>query len=393
MATSPIFYERVHETTTTSGTGAVSLGGAVTGCFAFSVLGDGTSCDYTIVDYTTGDVEVGTGTYTASGDTLSRDKVRNSSNSGSLVSFASATTKHVFLTQSADYMLPDITVNGRLTLSSTLPVTTTDVTGAGTIYFLPFRGNRLTLWNGSGPKRYALPAAGLSLSLSGLTSGLPYDVFVYDAGTNVSPSLTLVAVAWTNATTRATALANQDGAYVLSGTPTKLYLGTFYTTGTGTTEDSVLNRCVWNYHNRVRRPMARFESTSTWTYASATFHQANGSTANQLAAVVGVAEVTFSGRVACLIQCNSGAPVGGAVSIGTDSTTTPDPNILGEEAVSNANGYYQSSWASLDMQPSAGYHYWAWLECVPGSAGTQTFLGNAGSPPFRQSGITGSIEG
>ena len=96
-----VIADRVRETTTTSGTGTVTLGGAYAGFQSFSVIGDGNTTYYAIVDSTTGAWEVGIGTYTASGTTLSRDTVLSSSNSGSLVNFA-ANTKDVIVTQPSE---------------------------------------------------------------------------------------------------------------------------------------------------------------------------------------------------------------------------------------------------------------------------------------------------
>ena len=93
--------DRVRETTTTTGTGTVSLIGAVTGFQSFSVIGDGNTTFYTIALDSAGEWEVGIGTYTASGTTLSRDIVLESSNSGSLVPFSSG-TKTVFVTYPAE---------------------------------------------------------------------------------------------------------------------------------------------------------------------------------------------------------------------------------------------------------------------------------------------------
>lgn len=92
-----VLADRVQETTTTTGTGTVTLAGAVSGFQSFSVVGNGNTTYYTIVDSSTGAWEVGLGTYTSSGTTLSRTTVLSSSNSGSLVNFA-AGTKQVFLT-------------------------------------------------------------------------------------------------------------------------------------------------------------------------------------------------------------------------------------------------------------------------------------------------------
>jgi hypothetical protein len=90
--------DRVKETTTTTGTVTVTLAGAVTGFQSFSAIGNGNTTFYTIAG---GDEwEVGIGTYTSSGTTLSRDTVLSSSNSGSKVNF-SAGTKDVFVTYPA----------------------------------------------------------------------------------------------------------------------------------------------------------------------------------------------------------------------------------------------------------------------------------------------------
>lgn len=90
-----VLKDRVKETTTTTGTGTITLAGAATGYQSFSAIGNTNSTYYTIAAQTGTEWEVGIGTYTASGTTLSRDSVLASSNSGSLVNF-SAGTKDVF---------------------------------------------------------------------------------------------------------------------------------------------------------------------------------------------------------------------------------------------------------------------------------------------------------
>ena len=90
--------DRVQETTTTTGTGTVTLAGAVTGFQTFSVIGDGNTCYYAITSGT--DWEVGLGTYTASGTTLSRDTILESSNAGSAITLSG--TSNVFVTYPAE---------------------------------------------------------------------------------------------------------------------------------------------------------------------------------------------------------------------------------------------------------------------------------------------------
>lgn len=96
-----VIADRVLETTTTTGNGTVTLAGAETGYQSFSVVGNGNTTYYTIAVDGGTDWEVGIGTYTASGTTLSRDTVLSSSNSGNLVSFG-AGTKKVFVTYPAE---------------------------------------------------------------------------------------------------------------------------------------------------------------------------------------------------------------------------------------------------------------------------------------------------
>ena len=102
---SRIVADRVLETSSTTGTGAFTLSGAVTGFRTFaSVCAVGDTVDYVIMGVDsngipTGDWETGRGTYSASA-TLTRTTIQASSNSGSVVSFG-AGTKHVMLSHNA----------------------------------------------------------------------------------------------------------------------------------------------------------------------------------------------------------------------------------------------------------------------------------------------------
>ena len=98
-----IIKDRVQETTTTTGTGAVSLGGAVSNFVAFStVMANADTTYYAIISST--DWEVGLGTYATSGNTLTRTTVYASSNAGAAVNFA-AGTKYVYIDAAADRIL------------------------------------------------------------------------------------------------------------------------------------------------------------------------------------------------------------------------------------------------------------------------------------------------
>lgn len=90
--------DRIKETSTTSGTGTLTLAGASAGFRSFADIGNGNTTYYAIVDSNAGTWEVGIGTYTLSGTTLSRDTVlSNSSGTTSQINF-SANSKDVFVT-------------------------------------------------------------------------------------------------------------------------------------------------------------------------------------------------------------------------------------------------------------------------------------------------------
>jgi len=93
------FLDRAKETTTTTGSGTISLGGAVAGFVGVSGIGNGNSTYYTLQEGN--NFEIGIGTYAIAGNTLSRDEVFSSSNSDdSKIVLAGSTT--VFITYPAD---------------------------------------------------------------------------------------------------------------------------------------------------------------------------------------------------------------------------------------------------------------------------------------------------
>jgi len=168
--------------------------------------------------------------------------------------------------------------DGRLTASSTLPVPNADVTAATSIYYLPYLGRSVALYNNSWAY-YDIGASGVAQSLSGFAANTNFDAFLY----NNSGVVTIETVAWSTSgagtSARATALARQDGVLVKSGDATRRYLGTFRTTGTtGQTEDSQANRYVWNAQNRVLR--ISFRQAGGYTRNSTTVQQAANGSAN-----------------------------------------------------------------------------------------------------------------
>jgi len=258
----------------------------------------------------------------------------------------------------------------RLTLTSATPVTTADVTGATTIYCTPYKGNQIALYDGSSTWN-TRTSAEFSLALGTLTSGKPYDVFCYDnAGTP-----TLEFLAWTNDTTRATALVYQDGVLVKSGATTRRYLGTFYTTATTTTEDSASKRYLWNYYNRIRRSLVKTDATASWTYATGSYRQGNNSAANQVEAIQGVAEdiVDIMVSTTSSISAASGSPPAG---VGVDSVTVNSAQQI-STSIAVSGAAFCTSVARYKSVPAVGRHYYAWLET--GAANLTLYGGSGGN--------------
>ncbi len=289
---------------------------------------------------------------------------------------------------SARYTMADVaafyqamytTFNARLTLTTATPVTTSDVTAAGTLYLTPYKGNQIWLYDGSAQwNLFNLTEISLALSL---TSGKPYDIWCYDnAGTP-----TLEALVWTNDTTRATALALQNGILVKSGATTRRYVGSIYASGANTTEDSLAKRYVFNYYNRVQRSMVVKEATNTWNYTTATWRQANGAAANQLDFIVGVSEDTIKCDVMGSATNDTGN-VRVSVGVGLDVTNAFSGLTGGTSA---GAGSRCSPTASYNGYPGVGRHILTWLE-ISAATGTTTWTGDAGGTDF-QSGISGSV--
>lgn len=270
---------------------------------------------------------------------------------------------------------------GRLSLTTAVPVTTADVTAATTLYWVPYTGNQIALYSGSAWVTFN--QAELSIAVPATTNQM-YDVFVdYNSGT---PALSVTA--WTNDTTRATALTTQDGVLVLTGSTGKRYVGSFRTTGvSGQTEDSLTKRYVWNYYHRVSRPLRRLETTASWNYTTATWRQANGSTSNQVEVVIGVAEDAIALDLNAYTNNNTGANNAG-VGIGEDSTTASASGYSG--------GWTQTQHGELKGTlvkiPAVGYHYYAWLEYAVAS-NTNTWYGATIVAGGGGNGLSGVVRG
>ena len=118
-----VVYDRVQEVTATTGTGTLTLGGAVTGFQSFAVIGDGNTTYYTIVNGS--QWEVGIGTYSTTGPTLARTTIlSNSDGNTSPITLVGAS--NVFVTYPAEKSI-NYDANGVATIGSTLGYSDTGI--------------------------------------------------------------------------------------------------------------------------------------------------------------------------------------------------------------------------------------------------------------------------
>jgi hypothetical protein len=327
---------------------------------------------------------------------------------------------------------------GRITLTSGMPVTIADVVSATQVFFTPFRGNQLSLYDGADWEVFALTevstkltdtqdgttASGsavvtgltdtsqlavgmevsgvsipanttiqsidsasqvtldqnaISTSTNSLTFKIPadtnVDLFCYRSG--MTPKLDMVL--WAGDTTRATALAQLDGVPVMNGENTRRYMGTIRTTAiAGQSEDSELRRFVFNAFNPAPRKLKVVETTSEWTYSGSIWRPVRNQTTNRVEVIIG-RPGSLTSLHAMLRFSGSGS--GAAHGIGYDTTTDTSadlwPNVTN---MGNASVY-------LEHAPAEGYHFYQWVENARGNS--TTMYGSALSG--FQSGMTGFI--
>ena len=247
---------------------------------------------------------------------------------------------------------------GRLSGSSSdpLPMNTSSIT---TIYFLPYQGNQVKLWDGNNWALHTIADAGVSLALTSWTASRPNDIYLYDN----SGTLTLERVEWTNDSTRATAIVYDDGIYYKSGDKTRLYLGTVRTTTTtGQTADSIDQRFIWNYFNRVPRNLD-YSATATHTYSTTSWRAWNNSTTHRVEFVMGVDEdIVAYGFAGDIYQSSGSSSV--YVGVGFDTTAGAGPYWRSGEPT-----WQYGMGTTFGYSGAVGYHYIQATQTVGGGTG------------------------
>lgn len=258
----------------------------------------------------------------------------------------------------------------RLTLTQGTPVTTSDVTGATSVYAEPFNGGFMPLFRdaaGTTPVVCRLRASTVSLALGTLASAtIPNDVFAYYAGDG---DLGIEKLAWNSATARATAVDLVNGRYYKHNDYSRLLVGSFYPTATTTTEDSAGGtssqvggkRFLWNMYNRVSRSAKVIDGTTGWTYTSQTVRQANNASGNKVECVIGIGDACARVRVLSSVIIAANFSHVAEVGVGVNATDAMG-GLITATFTNSPSTFYQSLQAEYVAIPAVGYNFFAWCE-------------------------------
>lgn len=279
--------------------------------------------------------------------------------------------------------------SGRLTLSSGVPVMAASVVGATTVYWTPYKGDRIPVWDGTQflSRQFAETSQALSdttKSPAATVANSNYDMFAWhDGPTDEGTNLVTRGPAWSSATARGTGagttelemhngvLVNKfaitNGPSARSGT----YVGSIRTNasnqvdwrlatlGAGGVDGIALG--VWNMYNRARVAGSCRDSTN-YTYSSATVRQSHAGTGDMRASFLsGIAEEAIHAAFITTVTLLNVAGSYNILGIGLDSTTafsSPTQMIYNNAALTGA-GSASVNYAAL---PAIGWHFVASLE-------------------------------
>jgi hypothetical protein len=220
-------------------------------------------------------------------------------------------------------------------------VLTNTVSGATTIYYTPYQGNQVPVWNGNAWTILYCPeltnvttqTASSNAGPAIVAASSNYDLFVWsNSGTCTLTRGPL----WTNNTTRSNTLTYQNGILVNNsgitngpGANNGTFVGTVHSNGSSTIDyifgaaalgGTACSLQVWNEYNRVLTPCAVTDNGAGYSYTSATIRQARASAGNQISFVLGQQEdaVSFAYNTEASIAASGSVTTG----VGFDSTTT-----------------------------------------------------------------------
>jgi YVTN family beta-propeller protein len=294
--------------------------------------------------------------------------------------------------------IPYAAPQGRLTLTSNTPVMTANATALTSVYYTPYQGNVIPIYDGANMQSYALTGElTMTLSTTNQTSGNIYDLFVF---LNSSVVTIGAGPAWSSSSSRGsgagtTGLQQIDGLWVNANSITlkngstsyssiaageATYVGSIYMIANGETSmefnpaaasggstNNVLG--VYNAYNRVTTIAIVSDSKASWTYTGTSWRAADNSSNNRISFIDGLQQSSIRATYA-IEASSSAAGVQGAIGVNLDSTSATPVNPIGfAESTSQ-----QSLTAYGRFLPQLGLHYAQAVEYASGA--TVTFESN-----------------
>lgn len=284
---------------------------------------------------------------------------------------------------------------GRLSVETGIAVPTANANNSRYVQFLPYMGNKVSLYYNNRWKIHTFTALSLDLNTDVAGSNQIYDVFLQRQGDGtISVN---ISNPWTNGTNRADALAYQDGVPVLGTDATQRYIGSFHvdTQPTATNhrvDDNFQWRGVYSYCNRIPRPFRVTDASNTWTYNGTAWQQAGADTANNSHILVGIEEEPVIAVVKGTATSSDTTTRNASNGIGIDSNTTNSAWLMGGSAPTT-NAISTSLIARYIGYPGIGFHRIVWLESCDGCAGSvnAVFYGDGNSAQKMRSGLLGWV--
>jgi hypothetical protein len=295
---------------------------------------------------------------------------------------------------------------GRLTLATGAAVMTSDVAGATTVFYTPYLGRLVPIWNGT--TAFVMTDTGGELSQattdttkspSAVAAGSVYDIFVWNDGGTIRATR---GPAWASLASRGTGLGTTqlqllNGIYVnanaiANGPSANLgtYVGTISSNGSAQIDWKLGSSAsgggtatlgVWNAYNRVAVRAQVSDSTASWTYGAATVRPANNSTGNRVNLVSGLPLEAIDARYYDQAVLGGGSGPYALFGLVLDSTTTMDRYMVSQATV------LLVGIAAASYVPQLGLHFIQAVEYADGNT-TTTFLGGpstlVGGPALRQ---------
>lgn len=290
---------------------------------------------------------------------------------------------------------------GYLTLTSATPVIASDVTAATAVYYTPYTGILVPIYNGSSyvPTSF-ISEMTLSLVSSHAASQL-YDVFVFSNSGVVTIGTGPSWAAGTSGSVTAgscargtgaggTALSRVQGLYTNAVQITARNGSTTYTVaanqGTyvgsifmdGTNGQISCHRSwgasrkwgVWNAYNRKQLYLKAGDSTASWTNTSATIRASNGASTNSLTVFSGLAEEIYDLSMAQKTDASVGNP-NCVFGVGYNSILA----FSGMTGISNPLLSPIAQPARYAAAPALGINVISALEANTPASGTARFFG------------------